>query len=87
MVRSTHGAGTLGNYKAPKHTTSTVRGSFMRTESAGVGSGLSARMGIDEGNIGIDYSRNPMNGNASERISENPRETRASEKGHKFTIC
>lgn len=85
------GAGDLGNYNAPAHKSSTVRGSHMSKESVGVSYGLSAYSTFDSeeaSDIDIDYSRNPMTGNATERVSGNPGgKSSVSEKGNSFEIC
>jgi hypothetical protein len=85
------GAGELGNYNAPAHKATTVRGSFMRKESAGVHSGLSSLANCDTedaSEIGIDYDRNPITGNATERVDMNPgSRSKVSEKGNSFEIC
>ncbi len=84
------GAGTIGNYDAPAHRATTVRGSYMMKESSGVGYGLSALSGFDGEEHGPkeNYDRNPLTGNASERFMpfEYGHSNTATEKGHKFTI-
>ena len=84
------GAGDLGNYVAPAHKATTIRGSFMRKEGSGVQYGLSSYKSFDSEEasaIGIDYTRDPMTGNATERVHTNPTVTKGSEKGHTFEIC
>ena len=85
-----HGAGDLGNYSPPAHKSTTIRGSYMRSEGVGVQYGLSAYARFDSENasdIGINYGRDPMTGNANERINTNPKVTSGKEKGHSFQIC
>ena len=85
-----HGAGQLGNYSAPAHKATTIRGSYMRKEASGVKYGLSSYEGFDSeeaSQIGINYGADPMTGNANERINTNPKVTKGNEKGHSFEIC
>jgi len=85
------GAGDLGNYNAPAHKASTIRGSYMRKESVGVSYGLSSHSTFDSetaSEIGIDYDRDPVTGNATERVDMNPgKKGSVSEKGNSFEIC
>lgn len=84
-----NGAGTLGNYKGPKEK-STLGGSFHGKESSGVDSGTSSIDQFDSSSasdIGIDYDRDPMTGNATERVKMNPKSGSAKEKGKSFDIC
>lgn len=80
---------TGGSYNAPARKSTTVRGSFMRTESAGVESGLSSRAGLDAESqgMGIGYGVDPVTGDAKEQITQNPKVTSATEKGNNFDIC
>lgn len=79
---------TGGSYNAPARKSTTVRGSYMRTESAGVESGLSSRADCDAESqgMGIGYGVNPVTGDAKEQITQNPKTNSVAEKGHKFTI-
>ncbi len=83
------GAGSNGSYTPPKHVSSTVQGSFTRSESSGLSTGLNSLSSFSGESHGpeINYARDPKTGNASERISENPSKGSASEKGNKFSIC
>ncbi len=89
---SAHGkAGSVGNYKAPAHSNSTVR-SYSSDDGVGVGvkDGLSVheRMDSEAYNIGIDYDVNDRTGNAIERIKENPvEEGSVSHHGNSFDLC
>lgn len=85
-----HGAGDIGNYMPPAHKATTIRGSFMRKEAAGVQFGLSSLEALDSeyaSEPGVNYARDPLTGNATERIDTNPTVTKGSEKGHSFEIC
>ncbi len=81
--------GFKGEYVAPAHTASTIRGSFMSDDSVGVGDGLSARAGMDSESL-FDFKINnevSNSGNPRQAIV-GPRGTKSvSEKGHKFTMC
>ena len=78
-----------GEYMAPKHKASTVRGAYMSEgDSVGVGDGLSALSGFTE------YLDNVHYNNTVDPVSGNPRQvpkpytsTSVSEKGHDFNIC
>lgn len=74
---------------APEHKSTTVRGSHMRKESAGVKYGLSMREDCETESMGlmIDNDINSVTGNATERILKNPKTNSATEKGHDFEIC
>ena len=89
--REVHSArgGSTGEYMAPGHKTSTVRGSYFSDDSAGVGDGLSARKDMDS-----NYLNNVKYNTAADPVSGNPRQvpkpyrsTSISEKGHSFNIC
>lgn len=76
-----------GEYSAPAHKSTTVRGSYMSDESAGVEYGLSARKDFDS-EVSSDFK---VNNETS--VSGNPRQCidkkqaySASEKGHKFDV-
>ena len=92
-VMSGHGTpaygGFKGEYYAPTHKASTVRGSFMSDDSAGVRDGLSARMDMDSEML-FDFEINNQvsnSGNPRQAIV-GPRGTKSvSEKGHTFTMC
>jgi hypothetical protein len=82
-------AGKNGSLSQGGHTSSTVRGSYTRSEGSGVGFGLSTYSVFDSEGQGmeIDYDRDPSNGNAKESISVNPKRSSTTEKGNSFEIC
>lgn len=76
-----------GEYSAPAHKSSTVRGSYMSDESAGVEYGLNARKDFDS-EVSSDFK---VNNETS--VSGNPRQCidkkqsyKVSEKGHSFDL-
>lgn len=84
------GAGTVGNYKAPAHTSSRVRKNTMKDgESTGLSSGLSSlsKFDCDDSGPVINNKVDSMTGNAQQRLPENPRKTTATSKGNKFDLC
>ena len=86
-----HGGGTVGDYKGPAATSTTIRGSYMRTESAGVEHGLSHRMKLSSEHHGYsggdeNYDVDSMTGNANERPKRYGSKM-VSNKGHSFDIC
>lgn len=84
---STHG-GFKGEYVAPAHKSSTVRGSFMSDDSVGVKDGLSARKDFDSevsSDFKITESTNPVNGNPRQAIGKKTGYD-VSEKGHTFDL-
>lgn len=81
--------GFKGEYSAPGHKSSTIRGSYMRDDSSGVGDGLSARSDMDSESI-HDFKINNQKSNSGNPRSciEGPRGSKSvSEKGHTFTMC
>ena len=79
-----------GEYKAPKHKASTVRGSYYGDgDSAGVEAGLSARSDLETNsleNVKYNNSVNPVNGNV--RQVPKPYVSKSvTEKGQKMEIC
>ena len=81
--------GYTGEYMAPNHKTSTVRGSYFSDDSAGVEDGLSSRKDFDS-----NYLNNVKYNNVADPVSGNPRQVpkpyvsrSVSEKGHKMEIC
>ena len=83
------GGGFKGEYNAPAHKSSTVRGSYSRTDSAGVGDGLSARSDMDSENL-FDFTINNQVSNSGNPRSavKGPRGTKSvKEKGNTFTMC
>ena len=86
------GAGNANeSYMAPDHKPSTVRGSYMRMESAGIEHGLNAMSEFDSEYPKFptyNNARNPITGNVLGR--PNPYQDDAygvTEKGHKMTVC
>lgn len=79
-----------GDYKAPKHSSS-LGGSHMSDDSAGVEDGLSARSGFNSDGDGVaNFSVN----NEVDSVTGNPRQAikprsgkSSTEKGKKFEIC
>lgn len=87
--RSQGGGGIAGSSpKGGNPKSSTVRGSFSRTEAAGVGSGLSVRKDNDTSGYGPQPNNevNSITGNANERVKPYPSHN-ITEKGNKFDIC
>ena len=81
--------GYKGEYSAPGHKSSTIRGSYMRDDSTGVGDGLSARSDMDSEDI-YDFKVNNQTSNSGNPRSAiiGPRGSKSvSEKGHDFKIC
>ncbi len=88
-AHSKHG-GFKGDYNAPAHKSSTVRGSYSGGgDSTGVGDGLSARSDMDSENLHdmkINNAVNPVNGNPRQNIK--PRASKSvSSKGNDFDMC
>lgn len=80
-------SGYKGDYNAPAHKSSTVRGSFMSDDSAGVEDGLSARKDFDSessSDFGINDSVS-ASGNPRQCISKK-KGYGVSSKGHKFDL-
>ena len=81
--------GFKGEYSAPAHKASTIRGSYMRDDSTGVGDGLSARSDMDSESL-FDFEINEqvsVSGNPRQAIV-GPRGTKSvKEKGHNFVMC
>ncbi len=79
-----------GEYKAPKHKASTVRGSYMSGgDSAGVEAGLSSQRDWDSNylsNVSYNNTPNPINGNVRQ-VPKPYTSTSVTEKGHKMEIC
>jgi hypothetical protein len=81
--------GFTGEYMAPKHKSSTVRGTYFSDDSVGVGDGLSARKDMDSNylnNVKYNVAANPASGNPRQ-VPKPYRSTSISEKGHNFNIC
>ena len=80
--------GFKGEYSAPKHTASTIRGSFMSDDSVGVGDGLSARSDMDSESLHDFSVNNEMSKSGNPRQSIKPRGSKSvKEKGHSFDMC
>ncbi len=79
-----------GEYKAPKHKSSTVRGSYMGDgDSAGVQDGLSERSDMDSNvlfNVKYNAAANPISGNPRQ-VPKPYASKSVTEKGHKMKIC
>ena len=95
---SGHGAGGAsgaepgsGAYMPGDHRATTIRGSYMRSDGTGVGSGLNALSKFDSEDVSItsyNGARNGLTGNGPDR--PNPMADGAysvTEKGHKMTLC
>jgi len=81
--------GYKGEYSAPAHKASTIRGSFISDESSGVRFGLSERRDMDSENLGnLSYNNtpNPVNGNVRQ-VPKPYVSMSYTEKGHTFKIC
>lgn len=80
-----------GAYLPGDHRATTVRGSYMRMEGAGIQYGLNKYNEFDSEALAFPMyngARNPLTGNAPER--PNPYQDDAygvTEKGHSMTIC
>ncbi len=92
-TRSGSGSASMGGFKgeymAPAHKASTVRGSFMSDDSVGVRDGLGARADFDSEYI-FDFEINNQVSNSGNPRSSvvGPRGTKSvQEKGHTFTMC
>lgn len=88
-VQAGSGGGFKGEYSAPAHKASTVRGSYMSDDSVGVQDGLSARKDMDSESL-FDFEINNQVSNSGNPRSAivGPRGTKSvSEKGHTFTMC
>lgn len=83
-------SGVNGGHTPPRSTSSTVRGEYSRTESAGVGFGLSSLAGFDSENHGpmYCYEKNPLTGNAKEvaKPYESHGAESVTEKGNRMTL-
>ena len=81
--------GYKGEYVAPGHKASTVRGSYMSDDMAGVEYGLSMGKDMDSNhlfNVMYNNAPNPINGNV--RQVPEPYESKSmKEKGHTFRMC
>lgn len=81
--------GFKGEYSAPSHSSSTVRGSYMSDDSAGVADGLSARSDMDSESLHDFEINNQVSNSGNPRSCiVGPRGTKSvSEKGHTFKMC
>lgn len=86
-AHSTHG-GFKGEYVAPAHKATTIYGSYMSDESAGVKYGLSERKDFDSessSDFQITQAINPVNGNPRQSIGLKLGYD-VSSKGHTFDL-
>lgn len=76
-----------GEYKAPAHKSSTVRGSYMSDESSGVEYGLNARKDFDSETSSDFKVNNETSVSGNPRQAIKPKEGYSvSEKGHSFDL-
>ncbi len=80
-----------GAYVPGGHRSSTVRGSYMRKESAGLDTGLTKCAEFDSEALSFpryDGARDPINGNAPDRpLPYSDSAVSVTSKGNKFSIC
>lgn len=84
---SKHG-GFTGEYSAPAHKASTIQGSYMSDDSAGVEDGLSARKDFDSetsSDFNVTQNVNPANGNPRQCVGKKTGYN-VSSKGHSFDL-
>lgn len=77
-----------GEYKAPAHKSTTIRGSYMSDESAGVEYGLSERKDFDSevsSDFQITQGVNAISGNPRQAVGKKT-SYGVSSKGHSFDI-
>lgn len=77
-----------GEYSAPAHKSTTVRGSFMSDESVGVEYGLNERKDFDSevsSDFNVTQGANPISGNPRQAIGKKTSYS-VSSKGHSFDI-
>lgn len=80
--------GFKGEYNAPAHSSSTIRGSYMSDESSGVEYGLNERRDFDSevsSDFQITEGLNPVNGNVRQAVGKK-KSYSVSSKGHSFDI-
>jgi len=78
-----------GEYSAPAHKSTTVRGSYMSDESSGVEFGLNERKDFDSevsSDFQVTQGVDPISGNPRQAIGKK-KSYSVSEKGHSFDIC
>ncbi len=78
-----------GSLTQGAHKSTTIRGSFMRSESAGLSSGCNYCAGFDSEALSVthyDGVRNPLTGNAPDRPMPH-QSVGVTSKGHKMQIC
>ena len=79
--------GKANEYSAPAHKSSTIRGSYMSDESAGVEYGLSSRRDFDSEVSSCFSINNAASVSGNPRAAIEPRSGyNVSEKGHSFSI-
>lgn len=77
-----------GEYKAPAHSSTTIRGSYMSDEDAGVADGLSSRKDFDSemsSDFQITEGMDPLSGNPRQCVGKK-KSYSVSEKGHSFDV-
>jgi hypothetical protein len=80
--------GYKGEYSAPAHKASTVRGSYMSDDSSGVADGLSARSDMDSESLHDFSMNNEVSNSGNPRSCIEPRGSKSvKEKGHSFDMC
>ena len=80
--------GFKGEYSAPAHKASTIRGSYMSDDSSGVGDGLSARSDMDSESLHDFSVNNETSNSGNPRSCIEPRSSKSvKEKGHSFNMC
>lgn len=93
MSKTTNGVGSADeSYNAPDHRPSTVRGSYMRGDSAGLSEGLSSISEFDSETSDrfptYDNARNPKTGGVKGRPKPYSDDSHTVDsKGHKMTFC
>lgn len=77
-----------GEYHAPGHKATTIRGSFTSDDSVGVKDGLSARRDLDSKSLHDVSMNNEVSKSGNPRSCIEPRGSKSvSEKGHTFNMC
>ena len=77
-----------GEYKAPEHKSSTVRGSYMSDESSGVEYGLNDRRDFDSeqsSDFSLTQAPNPISGNPRQAVGKKTG-YKVTSKGHSFDL-
>ena len=80
--------GYKGEYSAPAHKSTTVRGSYTSDDSTGVEDGLSARSDLDSEMLHDFKVNNETSNSGNPRQCIKPRASKSvKEKGNSFDIC